>query len=75
MALELSLVAHLTVEQLPQTLGHSMQCAEFDLTVLQFMSSEMFSAVYETDSDMSSRSAADKLFQTVGPLTVKLWLP
>ena len=32
----------------------------------------VFSRLRNTDSDKSSRSAAGKLFQTVGPLTVKL---
>jgi len=43
--------------------------------VVVYVVRNVFSRLRNTDSDVSSRSAADKLFQTVGPLTVKLWLP
>jgi len=50
-------VAHRTVEQLPQTLGHSMQCAEFDLTETTATNREQ----YVQDS---SESAGGDLFET-----------
>ena len=38
--------------------------------VLAHVIKNVFSRVRNTDNDMSSRSAAGKLFHTVGPLTV-----
>jgi len=40
--------------------------------VVGYVIRNVFSRLRNTDNDMSSRSAADKLFQTVRPLTVKL---
>jgi len=43
--------------------------------VIAYVMKNVFSHVQNTDSDMSSRSAAGRLFHTVGPLTAKLWSP
>jgi len=40
--------------------------------IVAYVIKNVFSRVRNTDSDMSSRSAAGKLFHTVGPLTAKL---
>ena len=40
--------------------------------VVAYVMKHVFSRIQNTDSDMSSRSAAGKLFHTVGPLTAKL---
>jgi len=38
----------------------------------RYVMKNVFSRARKTDSDMSSRSAAGRLFHTLGPLTVKL---
>jgi len=44
--------------------------------VVAYVIRNVFSRVRKTDNDMSSsRSAAGKLFHTVGPLTAKLQSP
>jgi len=43
--------------------------------VVAYVIENVFSHVRNTDNDMSSQSAAGKLFHTVGPLTAKLRSP
>jgi len=43
--------------------------------VVAYVIKNVFSRVQNLDSDMSSWSAAGKLFHAVGPLTAKLWSP
>jgi len=50
------------------------KCAMSIVTgVVAYVIKNVFSRAWNTGSDMSSRSAAGRLFHTVGPLTVKLW--
>jgi len=39
--------------------------------IVAYVMKNVFSRARKTDSDMSSRSAAGKLFHAVGPLTAK----
>jgi len=43
--------------------------------VIAYVMRNVFSHARNTDSDMFSRSAAGRLFHTVGPLTAKLRSP
>jgi len=43
--------------------------------VVAYVMKNVFSRARKTYSDMSSRSAAGRLFHTVGPLTAKLRSP
>jgi len=43
--------------------------------IIAYVTRNVFSHARKTDSDMSSRSAAGRLFHTVGPLTAKLRSP
>ena len=52
------------------------KCAMSTVTgVVAYVIKNAFSRVRNTDNDMSSRSAAGKLFHTVGPLAAKLRSP